>query len=363
MKVFILTSALDGSGPVWMNIFWPHYAAIADSVPTELLTVPDMFEDTSRTRFDRLKFWKPAPFGDGSALRRQVLARLDDDGPNILIVWALLRRDIERADLLAPIWDRFSHRVLSIVDNIEPEYALDKVAGRYDLITSFCGDLARAYETAASTPAIFYPPHTDVLGFHVTGDYRPMDLFVVGRRDKALHTPLHKHFNAPGSGRLSVDHVSRMSNFSYSAEEDFRLLMAGYGRSKLAFCFEASGNVRFRSRSPLTERWPHAWAAGCTVIGSTPTGTGVAEAADWPEATIDLPAEPSAAIEMIEALLSDEAGLRTRRLRNVEEALRRHDTRHRLARLLDELSLTRPPGLVAGLERLAETAGSVRANR
>lgn len=103
MKVFILTSPLDGTGPVWMSIFWPHYAAIADSVPTELLTVPDALGGAYRPRLDRLKFWKPSPFGDGAALRRQVLARLDENGPNILIVWALGCRDLERADLLAPI--------------------------------------------------------------------------------------------------------------------------------------------------------------------------------------------------------------------------------------------------------------------
>lgn len=363
MKIFILTSPLDGTGPVWMSIFWPHYAAIADSVSTELLAVPEVPGSGLRSRLDRLKFWKHSPFGDGEALRRQVLAGLDPHGPNILIVWALGRRDIERADLLAPIWDRFSHKVLSVVDNIEPEHALDKVVGRYDLITSFCGDLGPAWAAATGTPAIFYPPHTDALGFHTASSYRPVDLFLVGRRDKALHKPVHMHFNAPRSGRLSVDHVSRTLNFSYSAEEDFHLLMAGYGRAKLAFCFEASGNVRFRNRSPLTERWPHAWAAGCTVIGSTPRGAGVAEATDWPEATIDLPAEPEAAIETIEALLSDDEGLTARRFRNAEEALRRHDTRHRLARLLDELVLPRPAGLVAGLERLSEAAEAVRSGR
>lgn len=360
MKIFVLSAPLDGSGPVWMNIFWPHYAAIADSVPTALLTARDVSGLPPRKRLDWLKFWKPSPLGDGRDLQARALAEIDPDGPNILLVWALNRSDTERADLLAPVWDRFSHKVLSLVDNVEPEHVIDKVRGRYDLITSFCGDLAPAYEAATGTRTLFFPPHTDALRFHNTDAYRPIDLFVVGRRDKPVHRAAHQRFNVPGSGRLSVDHVSRSRNFSYTAEEDFRLLMAGYGRSKLAFCFEASAIDRFRGRSPLTERWPHAWAAGCTVIGSTPSGTGVAEATGWPEATIDISGDPETAIAEIEALLADEEGLAARRVRNVEEALRRHDTRHRLATLLDALDLPRPPGLVAGLQRLDRAAVAVR---
>ena len=88
------------------------------------------------------------------------------------------------------------------------------------------------------------------------------------------------------------------------------------------------------------------------MIGKAPTGTGTADQMDWPEAAIDLPDDPQEAIAVIEALLADTAGLERRRIRNVAEAMRRHDTRHRLHRLLVEFDLPIPETLTTGLERL-----------
>ena len=165
-----------------------------------------------------------------------------------------------------------------------------------------------------------------------------------------------------GQDRLSLDFVSRTRNTRYTSEEEFRLLAATYGKSKTAFCFDPSKLDRFHARSPLTERWVHAWTTGCTVIGTAPTGAGVAAASDWPEAMIDLPETPLEAIEATEAILSDEAGLARRRVRNVAEALRRHDTRHRLGQLLDDLDLPRPEALKAGIEALQSKADAIEAD-
>lgn len=357
MKIFILSADLSKDSPAWMNIFWPHYNAIAQSVPTVLLSSPD-YRDENRTPVDRLKEWRQRA-GHRSRLISDVLRQLDPQGPNLLIVWALRRRDIERARLLYSVWDKFSHKALSIVDNMSPEYAVDDIRGRYDLITCFCGDLAVKYEQRTSIPTLYFPPHTDTLTFHCVRPFRPVDLFVVGRRDRDVYPQIHRYFNEDGRDRFSLDFVSRTRNTSYDSEEEFRLLIATYSRSKAAFCFDASHVSRFKGRSPLTERWVHAWTAGCTVIGSTPTGKGTSEQMSWQEATIDLPGEPDTAIEMIEmieAILEDTEGLERRRLRNAAEAMRRHDTRLRLHWLLTELGLPIPQDLTDGLARLQDAA-------
>lgn len=361
MKVFILTSELTGSGPVWMNIFWPHYNAISESVPTVLLTTPDNLYVSGgiRGRLGALRQRREYR----NRLMGEVMDQLDPEGPNILLVWALRPRDIQRALLLDPVWNRFSHKVLSVVDNLAPEHVLQNIRDRYDLITCFCGDLADEFGQSTGTRSIFFPPHTDALNFSEPGGYRPVDLFVVGRRRPDMHVPLHRHFNAPGRPRISVDFISRSVNFSASSEVEFRLLIAAYARSKLSFCFEASAVDRFRNRSPLTERWIHSWTAGCTVVGTTPTGKGVKDEMDWAEATIDLPDAPDQAIEFVEALLQDEDALRRRRLRNIEETMRRHDTRHRLARLMTDLDLPFPDGLRSGLTRLEQQADGLAARQ
>ncbi len=356
MKIFILSSDFTSDSPTWINIFWPHYNAIAQSVPTVHLSMPHTLQGAGLVPgFDLWQLRR----AHRKRLVDQVLAELDPDGQNVLLVWALRSQDCIDAELLDTVWDRFSHHILSIVDNIQPKHIRDHVQERYDQITSFCDDLARDLETLTGIPSLYFPPHTDTLTFHCPRPFRPIDLFVVGRRNKSLYPAIHRHFNESDRDRFSLDFVSRTRNTSYDSKEEFQLLMATYSRAKAAFCFDASHVPRFKGRSPLTERWVHAWTAGCTVIGSTPTGKGTSEQMDWQEAAIDLPDEPDTAIEMIKALLEDAEGLERRRLRNVTEAMRRHDTRLRLHRLLTELDLPIPEDLTAGLAKLENAASQL----
>lgn len=358
MKIFVLSADFTPNSPAWMNIFWPHYNAIAESAPTVHLCTPQNIVGKGPLPKLDLKRQNRAY---GRQLREQVLSELDPNGPNILLVWALRSRDIDRAALLEPIWDKFSHHVLAVVDNLKPDHVHNHVQGRYDKITCFCGDLAGDFEKMTGTETLYSPPHTDTLTFHNATPYRPIDLLIVGRRNPDVYYPMHRHFNMAGRNRFSLDFVSRTRNTRYTSEEEFRLLATTYAKAKTAFCFEPSKQPRFHSRSPLTERWVHAWTSGCTVIGTTPTGKGVAEASDWKDAMVDLPEDPNDAIEAAEAILSDEAGLAERRVRNVAEALRRHDTRHRLSRLLDALDLPRPDALTVGLENLKMQADTIEA--
>lgn len=360
MKIFVVSPDFTAESPAWINIFWPHYNAIASAVTTVHLSSPEPPEN--QPGLAALNRWKRKRT-HGRRLVDRVLAELDPDGPNILLVWALRGSDIERAMMLDPVWERFDHHVLAVVDNLQPKHAASHVQGRYERITCFCGDLTRDFEETTEIRTLFFPPHTDALTFHNATPYRPIDLFLVGRRDAKVYFPIHRHFNAMGQDRLSLDFVSRTRNTRYTSEEEFRLLAATYGKSKAAFCFDPSKLDRFHARSPLTERWVHAWTSGCTVIGTAPTGRGVAEASGWPEAMIDLPDDAQAAIEATHAILSDEAGLERRRIRNVAEALRRHDTRHRLGQLLDDLNLPRPAALTAGIEALKNRADAIEADR
>lgn len=351
MKLFILSDELAGNGPVWMNIFWPHYSAFADSVPTVLMNTPYRQPGAGRigSRWqDWLETRSQAP-----RLCDLVRAERDPTGPNILVVWAINHRDIMRARLLSPVWDLFDAKVLWILDTIHPAHTNLDFVKRFDTIASICGDIGRDFETATGLPVIFMPPHTDVLRHATTDAYRPIDLLVIGRRDAALYKPIHFHFNTPEQKRFSLDMVTRTRNFAGSAEEECQLLMGAYARAKISFCFEPSAaHSRFRGYSPMTERWPHSWASGCTVVGKRPTGFGAAEQMDWEDATIELPDAPEDAIALLETLLQDEDGLRRRRLRNVSEAARRHDTRRRFRKLLQELDMPVPEGLSDGLKRL-----------
>lgn len=356
MRVFILGADLAVQQPVWINMFWPQYRAIAETVPVTFLGVPnDRRLQQRRLQWFSLQ-WRHRSLG--SEWCAKVTDNLDKSGPNILLVWALNRADIQLVNLLNPVRSAFDHTVLSIHENIIPDRWTAEQIKKFDVVMSFCGDIAKHIEQETGVKSLFAPPHTDVLNYHSTSDFRPIDLILVGRRNKALHRHLHPHFNSPDRDRLFLDFVTR-TQMATTPEEEFGLLMTTYSRSKAAICFDASDIDRFQGRSPLTARWVHAWAAGCTVIGSKPTGLGVAEQMDWPESTIDIGTDPARAIEQVEAVLEDDAGLRRRRRRNAAEALRRHDTRLRLKDLFSALGLPLPQTLEEKLDLLVKRADAV----
>jgi hypothetical protein len=352
MKIFYLFHELSGRGPVWFNGMWGHLSALRDSADTSFLAIPLEPPDVARRPLDRIMRRvrrREPPWA--ARIRDQIRAECDPNGPNVLLHIALSRSHLDWSDWLEPVWSLFDRRVLYVVDALQPEQVWAGRLQRYDLVACYCRDLGDALGAAHGVPTLYWPSHTDVLGFHSAADFRPIDLIVVGRRDTRQHGPLHRHFNDPGRDRIFLDFVTRTQGPT-TAEEEFRLLTLTQARSKAAFCFEAGDRPRFAGRSPFLARWVYAWGAGCTVFGSRPTGIGAAAQMDWPESMFDLPGDSAEAIGFVEAVLRDEEGLRRRRRRNVTEALRRHDTRHRLRGLLAALDLEEPPTLQRGLDRI-----------
>jgi len=349
-------------GPEWMSIFWPHYTALRDSASVVLLETP-YFERPAFHFATKLSLRKERQL-HAKRLVKTVEEQLDPKGPNILLVWALNAVDIQRSTFLDPVWNRFDHRVLSILDTIEIENIDPSIVKRFDLQTAICGDIGHEFSAETGVPHIYFPPHVDSPSYISFGDYRPIDMMIVGRRDKKRHDRIHEYFSARDKETLSVDFLSRAKNYTPETTETEALhLLQAYGRSKISFCFEPGPWARFRNRSPLTERWVHSWISGCTVMGSAPKGRGTEAQQDWPESTIELPDSPEDSIRLIEETLDEKSRLLKRRLHNVEEAIRRHDTRHRLKYLFDTLDHTLPEKLTDGLSRISELADTVRERR
>ena len=351
MKVFLLYGDLVGPGPVWRNGAWAQFNALSDCFDATYLGAPWNDEGGHRRLGRLLRPLRSAPAW-AEALCEKVRAEHDPDGPNILIHLVNRSAMVAWSQHLQPVWSLFTHRVMYVVDTLQPDHVDPAIAKRYDLIASWCQDLSATFEAAFCVPTIYWPSHTDVLNFHSMREARPIDLIVVGRRDGHLHSPLHRHFNDPSRDRLFLDFVTRTQG-EMGAEQEFRLLAATMTRAAAAFCFEASDRPRFMGRSPFMVRWIYAWMAGCTVFGSRPTGPGAQSQMDWEESMFDLPSDPGAAIACIEGVLSDRDGLARRRRINVIESLRRHDTRHRMCDLLGRLGLDVPERLQAGLDRLS----------
>ncbi len=361
MKLFLLTDDMGDGGPVWMNILWPTLRIHRECFDVTHLEVPRHGVRRRVRPLRELDRWRRMR-EQGRRWADEVRRTADPDGPNVLMVWAAGTNLVEWSRALEPVWDLFSHRILQVLDTMQPEHVRVDDLARFDLVTCFCQDLADAYTARVGRPTLFLPEHADTLSFHSVGDVRPLDLLLVGRRDDRHHAPLYVHFNDPGQDRVFIDLVTR-GQTPMTREQEVRLLMSAYAKASAVFCYEPGDVPRFRGRSPLLSRWTHAWTAGCTVFGTRPRGSGTEALMDWPESTVDLPPEPRDAIALVEDTLSDTAGMERRRHRNAVEAIRRHDTRERMARTLRHLDLPLPPPLVAGLGRLEDLAARISARR
>ena len=355
MKIFILTDDLTGVGPVWLNILWPQINAISQCVDTHLLAIPPAPAGTV-PRFEEFRLRSRT----ASELCKSVEENLDPNGPNILLVWTAGARNVIWSTALEPVWSKFSHHVLNVCDTLQPDHVKEGLIRRFGSLYFPCADQAKDFERNFGLPSRVLGAHSDVLNFHSTDAFRPVDMIVVGRRDQELHDHLFDHFLDPSNRRLFLDFMTRTQG-PRSCKAEFEILMSGYARSQIAFCYEAGSIPRFRGRSPLLARWVHAWSAGCTVVGTRPKGTGVSELVDWPEAIIDLPQNTGEAIEVVEEVLSDRDGLARRRFHNVAAALEKHDTRLRLRSLLADLGIAEPQRLRDATDELARRANDIRA--
>ncbi|MHC4833003.1 MAG: glycosyltransferase [Planctomycetota bacterium] len=353
MKWFHLSLDTSVPGPVWASIFWQSRHLLHKATDLVPLSMPvEMAEGRKRSRFSLRS--RRARRLAGRDARRVVEESLDPGRDNVLEVHGISTAMVRGGSLLEPIWDRFSRRVLTIVDTIEPEHIPSSHIRRFDLVRCFCPALARRWRRRTDVPVLFQPTGIDALDFLHRSDRRPIDMIVVGRRDPEFHEAVRRHYLNPETGRLLLDFGTRPQG-PRPPEDEWRLLMATYARSKIAFCFEPSANLRFKGRSSMTHRWPQAWAAGCTVVGRRPTEPELAPYLDWPESTLEIPDDRTEWIPYLESVLDDEEGLSRRRHRNTLEVLRRHDGRLRLRRMLEALDLDIPKRLRGELQRLEAT--------
>ena len=354
MKYFHLSIDTGRPAPAWGVLPWSHRDAASKLVDLVPLTHPRTQRADLRPG---LRGWR-ARREASRAICDVVRGSIDPNRPNLLVASGVAHADILWTTLLDPVWHLFSHRLLSVSDTVEPENFKPSLLQRFDRISCFCGVLADQYHAHCGVTTTLSKGGINALDFHSLRTSRPVDMIVVGRRQWDFHTPVHEHYNSPGSNRLFLDFVTRPQK-ALLPETEWRLLMSTYAKSKIAFCFEPSDIPRFKNRSALTARWLQAWMTGCTVVGRRPTGPGVAELIDWPESTIEVPANPSEWIPFLEEILDDKEGLERRRQRNVVEALRRFDTRIRFAELLADLGLSLTEAHRRELSRLAETISTL----
>ncbi|NJL45293.1 MAG: glycosyltransferase family 1 protein [Leptolyngbyaceae cyanobacterium SM2_3_12] len=99
-------------------------------------------------------------------------------------------------------------------------------------------------------------------------------------------------------------------------------------------------------------RWFEISAAGCAVLGKRPESSVIQDYLGWQDATIELPDDPQAGVEMIRHLLADTERMAAIHRRNYRENLLRNDWRHRFKAMFEHLGLPVPTKLKEQLDQL-----------
>jgi hypothetical protein len=166
-------------------------------------------------------------------------------------------------------------------------------------------------------------------------EQRPITVLGYGSQPAQLSRLLAETMNDPLSPFI-FHHTDHMSYYNVT---DGRLHRRHFWKlaqsSQLALTYDAA--VTNPQRIPFSivgQRFYESLAAGCVLVGRRPVTSEADELLNWPDAIIELPDEPSEAVEKINQLHMDAERLARIRERNVLETRRRHDWRYRIPLML-----------------------------
>ena len=182
---------------------------------------------------------------------------------------------------------------------------------------------------------------------------REIDVMGFGRTPPSYQTCFSQRFHPASSPYLYLHSpLGNASGPSVALERGMLFKLLHRSRISLAFHLyvEPQGG---RPRSMMvTSRWLESLLSGCIVAGRRPVSRMADEMLFWPDATLELSADPAAAADQLVDLLSRNVELEQQRRSNIFHSLSFHDWRYRIADLCALLNLPVPAALSKDVARL-----------
>ncbi|MEL7084142.1 MAG: glycosyltransferase [Cyanobacteria bacterium J06597_1] len=312
---------------------------------------------------------------------------LSSDEPNVLIVIGMHGADLELLNCLKD-WRSQFDLVIAFVYDAWIFDAFPNCIKQVDCLFVAIKDLIEPLHAQFKIPVSYWPYSANVLDRGSYGNCRSIDVTSYGRIPSEYHNrlfdlsdrppaspdclnpdsfPNSRHLfyyrQVPEATQLYPDQPFTPKRFDYQHSVLIGNVLA---KSKLALAFDFTYTVQravelpqgqlhpsYEYRKPvLGLRWYEGIAAGTALVGKRPPCSEANEQLDWEDATIELPDEPDAGVEIILELLQDIDRLQAIHHRNYWNALYRHDHRRRLAAVFAELDLPMPTGLQEQLDRM-----------
>lgn len=234
--------------------------------------------------------------------------------------------------LIAFVFDAFlSPRLLRLPGFARRWSSYVRLLRQVDRIFAPMRELGDQQAELLGRPIDYLPIGVDALS-HGSGSQvdRWIDANGYGRQPPHLTAALSAHFNAGRAGFFHhTDHmrIGHLVDVARHRAMFWQMLRAS--RLALAYAPEAYDPDQRFACSFVGQRWYESLAAGCVVVGRRPRAAETAELIGWPDATIELPDDPGAALDAMIDLARDGPRLAACSARNHRETLARHDWRLR----------------------------------
>ena len=288
----------------------------------------------------------------------------DDDHIDLMIMHCQFPGDA----LLLHAIPRWRHRTAKAVVFVEELWcaSMDSWGGTLRLLEEFdqvyvgisrsAAQLAERLDTAVA----YLPYSVDTTRFapRDVDAERPIDVLTIGRRSAVTHAALLEwsiredrfyHFDSftPKRCHDPVEHRIMYSRLHQRAA--FAIANRGSGAA-------TAGNV---GEEALPARYFETAAAGGVLVGQPPSIPELDEEFGWVDAIFPAPFDDDDMPMRLHELAADPARISRVRRRNIAETMRRHDTAHRLGRMLSDVSVPTPEALDAAIEDRISTGDTI----
>lgn len=292
---------------------------------------------------------------------RAEIPRARTRGRQVLIVTGL-GLPILRTLGQVPGWrSRFDTVVAYVMDAFGPVRSdIASVLSQIDhLFIPMSGNLDM-YHAIDGVSATMIPYACNVARFGPGTPDKFIDVIGYGRQRADHSRIIQQTFNAPTHPRMyyHTNYMTGMRIADHAAQR--ALFWKILKRSNITLAYDTlSANTRGFTFSLVAQRWFEGLTAGCVIVGNRPTCPEADRLLDWEDATIEMPAPVNEVVPFLEDLLTAPDRIDCIARRNRQQAMLRHDWRHRLADMLNVMGMDPPDRLSASLEDLATLAGQV----
>lgn len=272
---------------------------------------------------------------------------------DLLLVLARSPADLNAINSVGGAKKNFRYIAAFIIDSYFIE-ALSSAAQQYDHIFCTTEIGADAVRKRFGVSSSVLRQGFDCLKWACSEDQRSIDLIGFGRQPPSYHRAFQARFHTKESSILYLHSpIGTTSGGDVWIERPMLLKLLQRSKISLAFHLGVEPSLdRPWDAGFVTSRWFESLASGCIVVGKKPPGAMAEEMFDWENATIELPDDPTGAIDLIAKIVSDDAFQHRVRQRNVAEMLRRHDWRYRMRQIYQQFELDLPSQLASELAEL-----------